>query len=150
MSPKRTAAGRNASGAIIVDRITQLAHPADVGDHLFGFANRHAVELEPVATARLRFPARDVGLRQDLVMVESVRDNHRDADAALYMEHVVVLDVCKPPHVFENCLRQFPGFTLVHAGCQHGKFVATETCDDAFVVNGSFQLVRDFTNEAIG
>jgi hypothetical protein len=99
--------------------------------------------------ARLGFAFADVNLCDQTVMIESCIADHRNTDAAMYVENVVILDVREAPHIFENRLGQ--STCLVSRGLRHQnhKLVTTESCNLAAAPDRTDKLVGNLAQHAV-
>ncbi len=88
-------------------------------------------------------------MRDQLVMIEFLAVDHRDADTAMDVENVAVLDMCKPPHVLEDLLGDLARRRFLYLGDQDGKFVAAESRDQAPAGDRSLQLIGDLADQAV-
>ena len=91
---------------------------------------------------RLRGLARDIGLCDQLVRAEPLVADRRDANAALQIEHAVLLDVLHAAHELEHLgsdrLRVLPADVLE----QHDEFVAAKACDEVLRAHPVADLLR--------
>ena len=82
---------------VLLERLADAAHPADVLRHLLALLAGHAVELDAIAAGRLGRLARDVRLRDELMGAEASAADRSHADTALEVEHLPLL------HVLAGC-----------------------------------------------
>ena len=135
--------------AVGVDGVAQAVHPAHVGRRSLDDVRGLFKELHAIATCGLGLAAGNIGLGDDLVRVCLCPVDHRDADTAMNVEHALVLDVRKPPHVGENALRHCARRHFVGTAMQDHKLVTAESRHDILLAHAARQFVGNLPDQPV-
>ena len=116
--------------AIRIQGIAQAIDPPDIIRVAVIVLPLVFVDGHAIPTGVLGFAAGNVGLVDDFVIMQVVAVDHGDADAAVNMKHLAVLDMGETPHIRKNCLRRRLRALHRCPAHQDDKLVAAEPGDD--------------------
>src|SRR5262245_18163294 len=134
---------------VVLQCMTDAAHPVNVLHHALALFTRHVVELGAISAVRFCGLARHVGLGNELVRTEARRGNGGDSDAALKVEDVALLGMTETSHLNQHLLGSRSCLGTSDVSQEDDEFVSAEAGDKIIVAHGRTQLLRGQSEQLV-